>query len=276
MDDCTLSDAEFSRISDLVYEHCGINLQHGKKPLVQARISKRMRAGQFGTVSQFLDYVQNDKSGQEFTDLIDSLSTNLTSFFRENQHFQYLTRELLPKISARCKESGRYRIRTWSAACSSGEEPYTLGITLSEALQGSQWDIKILATDICTRVLKAACDGVYDERRVAPVSPELRSKYMTVQPLGGGRKQYVMSPSLKEMIRFRHLNLMENWPFTGPFDFIFCRNVMIYFDKPTQEKLVSRFWNCLAPGGVLFTGHSESLTGINHRFNHLAPTIYGK
>lgn len=272
--DDLLTEKEFEFISDLVYKHCGINLHQGKKELVRARLAKRLRATGYKTVADYMKFVQDDPTGGEFTHLIDAISTNLTSFFRENQHFQFLSEKFLPNLLERKKKMGQHNIRAWSAASSSGEEPYTIAITLKEAVDGKgAWDIKLLATDISTHVLKIAQTGTYDMKRVEPVPPQLRHKYFTTSKVEGATVAQV-SPVLKEMVRFRHLNLMQTWPFKGPFDFIFCRNVMIYFDKPTQQALVRRFYDCLAPGGLLFTGHSESLTGIEHSFKYVQPTIY--
>jgi len=271
-----LTQAEFEKLSKIVYEHCGIDLHDGKLELVRARIAKQMRVGGFDTASDYIDHVLADVTGDEFTTLIDALSTNLTSFFREKNHFDFLDREFLPKLLERKTRSGKRRIRAWSAGCSSGEEPYSLAMTLLEATAGdSQWDIKLLASDLSTRVLAAAQRGSYDSKRVEGVPPALRNRYFASNKFEG-RAFFDVSARLKSLISFRHLNLMQNWPFSGPFDFIFCRNVMIYFDKPTQQRLVGRFHDHLAPGGMLFTGHSESLTGISHPFRYVQPTIYTK
>ncbi|HVT81750.1 MAG TPA: protein-glutamate O-methyltransferase CheR [Phycisphaerae bacterium] len=294
----TLSDADFRLITGMVYDHCGITLNESKRDLVQARLSKELRAGGYQTVEQYVRMLMADQTGARFTSLIDALSTNLTSFFREPEHFQYLTSTLVPGWVA-ARGNATRRIVAWSAACSSGEEPYTLGIALSEALVAAEqaagrsgaavdsisgpggWDVRILATDISTRVLGTAKAGIYPSSRLGGISPEHRQAYFgrcdpSFLPHRGRGKEEVFQvrPFLRSMIRFRHLNLMEGWPFSGPFDVIFCRNVMIYFDKPTQERLVNRFHDCLAPGGYLFTGHSESLTGIRHTFQYVKPTIY--
>jgi chemotaxis protein methyltransferase CheR len=274
--DTLLTNPEFARLRALVYEHCGINLHDGKKQLVQARLAKRLRAGSFESVSDYLDHVLADASGGELTALIDSISTNLTSFFREVKHFEHLSARFLPALIDRKSKSNHRRIRAWSAGCSSGEEAYSLAITLLDAVAGKgTWDVKILATDISTKVLRAAKQGTYGADRVEPVSPQQISKYFTTYRAAGEKTFHVM-PAVREIVRFRHLNLMEEWPFTGPFDFIFCRNVMIYFDKTTQERLVRRYYDCLPSGGLLFTGHSESLTGIAHHFRYVEPTIYAK
>ena len=274
-----LTEGEFTKLSDLVYRHCGINLHDGKMELVRARLAKQMRIGGFATAGEYIDHVLSDPSGEEFKKLIDALSTNLTSFFREKNHFDYLQCELLPRLLEAKKRRGNRRLRAWSAGCSTGEEPYSLAMILLEATGGGggqgAWDVKLLATDISTRVLAHARRGTYDKKRADGVPPQLRNKHLAVNKLDG-RIFYDASPALKNLISFRHLNLMQAWPFAGPFDFIFCRNVMIYFDKPTQQRLVGRFFDCLAPGGVLFTGHSESLTGIAHGFKYVQPTIYAK
>ncbi|UCD52939.1 MAG: protein-glutamate O-methyltransferase [Phycisphaerales bacterium] len=274
--DVTLSETDFRRISELVYDHCGINLHDGKKELVRARLAKRLREGHFRTFSQYIQHVLDDRTGREFSALVDSLSTNLTKFFREDQHFEYLRTQLLPRIIASRQRTGTFRIRAWSAGCSSGEEPYSIAITLLEAIQGKgRWDVKLLASDVSTRILERAKKGIYEKERIDPISLPLRNRYL-IRRREGTREMFEVGPALRELTIFRYLNLMQEWPIKGPLDFIFCRNVMIYFDKPTQGRLINRFYNLLGPGGVLFTGHSESLTGIEHAFKYVQPTIYMK
>lgn len=273
-----LTEKDFRRISKLVYEHCGINLHVGKKELIRARLAKRLRHGNFRSFSEYMKHVLDDKTGKEFSILIDSLSTNLTSFFRERQHFEFLQSRFIPSLLKRKANNHDFRIRAWSAGCSSGEEPYSIAITLLDAVEGrGRWDIKILGTDISTSMLEVARMGVYDKQRVNPVTPLQRQKYL-LHSQKNNLSLFEVSKSLRDIIIFKYLNLMEEWPINPPggVDFIFCRNVMIYFDKPTQERLVNRFWNRLASGGVLFTGHSESLTGIDHKFKYIQPTIYTK
>jgi len=271
-----LSEADFQRVSDMVYRYCGINLHDGKQQLVQARIAKRMRVGGFHSLSDYLDHVISDASGHEFALLIDAMSTNLTSFYREPDHFQYLAETALPQLMQQAPNQHGGRMRLWSAGCATGEEPYTLAMTVLDAIgDASRWDIKILATDISTHVLGIARTGFYGKERLEALPGGYRQRFFRPCVVDGD-KGFVVAPELRQMIRFNHLNLMEDWPFTGPFEFIFCRNVMIYFDKPTQQRLVNRFWDILTPGGVLFTGHSESLTGIEHKFQYVRPTIYGK
>jgi len=276
LNEITLSEDEFSEISDIVYKHCGINLHSGKKELVRARLAKRLRSNHFRTFSDYMQYVLDDETGREFSILIDSLSTNLTSFFRENQHFDYLEKSFLPGLLERKRKEKNFKIRAWSAGCSSGEEAYSIAIALLEAIEGSgQWDIKILASDISTRILETAMNGCYDDTRISPVSEDLRRKYLIKDAHKNGDK-YKVNQKLKDVIVFKYLNLMNDWPIKGPLDFIFCRNVMIYFDKQTQQTLINRYTDLLDREGLLFTGHSESLTGIQHKLKYVQATIYKK
>jgi chemotaxis protein methyltransferase CheR len=271
-----LSEEDFRKISDIVYEHCGINLHSGKKELVRARVAKRLRSGNFKTFSEYIKYVLEDKTRTEFSILIDSLSTNLTGFLREPQHFEFLRSEVLPLLMERKKKKRDFKIRAWSAGCSSGEEAYSLAMTLLEAIQGTdRWDVKVLANDISTTMLETAEKGIYEKERVEPVPSLLRQKYM-IQHRKGDRRVFEVSKILRDTVTFKHMNLVKDWVFNGPLDFIFCRNVMIYFDKLTQARLVNRFWHLLDSGGMLFTGHSESLISIDHNFNYIRPTMYVK
>ena len=275
-DKLTLTEKEFQRVSDMVYKHCGINLHDGKKELVRSRLAKLLRLKNIETYTEYLDMVSSDTNGDELTEMIDSISTNLTSFFRESDHFDFLKNRFLPEMLEQKQKCGDKRIRAWSAGCSSGEEPYTIAITLMDSIPNAEsWDIKILATDISTRILKRATEGVYDSDRIAPVPGNLKHRFLT-RKKQNNQTLYEVTQQLKSKITFKYLNLMNEFPFKGPFDFIFCRNVMIYFDKQTQERLINRYYNLLAPGGVLFTGHSESLTGVRHKFTYVQPTIYKK
>ncbi|MEN6385215.1 MAG: protein-glutamate O-methyltransferase [Phycisphaerales bacterium] len=274
--DFVLTEKDFYNISQMVYDHCGINLHDGKKELVRARLAKRLRLGKFRTFQEYLDYVLADKTGMEFSILIDSISTNLTSFFREEQHFKFMEHQFLPNLLNKKRSQRNFKIRGWSAGCSSGEEPYSIAITLNEFLKGQgKWDTKILATDISTSILQMAKKGIYSEERISPVPAAQKQKYLIAHN-AKGQKIYEVNQILKDTVIFSYLNLMKDWPIKGPIDFIFCRNVMIYFDKPTQSVLINRYWDLLDSGGVLFTGHSESLTGIEHKFKYVQPTIYMK
>lgn len=269
-----LSEKDFQRVSDVIYQHCGINLHDGKKSLVRARLTKRLRLTRFHSFSQYIDFVLSKEGKQEFISFVDSISTNLTYFFRENAHFQHLQDEAIPRLLH--KKGPSPRIRAWSAGCSTGEEPYSIAITLLDCLPEPQHaDLRILATDVSTRVLEIAKHGQYDHDRIVPLTPQQKHRHLVPNRIEGQRVWQV-SPNLRKCISFRYLNLMDSWPFRGPFDFIFCRNVMIYFDKSIQERLVNRFHDVLAPGGTLYIGHSESLTGINHPFRYIMPATYEK
>lgn len=271
-----LKQADFRKIRSLVYQHCGINLHEGKMELVRARLSKRLRLGNFKSFREYMNFVQNEDSGTELTSLIDTISTNLTSFYREKQHFKFLEEQFLPSLLQLNSKIGKYKIRCWSAGCSTGEEPYTIALTLLKSTENmGRWDIRVLATDISTAVLEKAKKGLYPKERIQPVPGNMRIKYFIPRETKT-QMVFEVNHTLKNLVLFRYLNLMQQWPIKTQLDFIFCRNVMIYFDKPTQQKLVNRFWEKLRPGGILFTGHSESLNGIDHKFKYVQPTIYMK
>jgi len=282
----------------------GITLHPGKQELVKARLTKRLRALGLNSFDAYMEYLKSDNPEGELVAMIEAMTTNKTSFFREPQHFDYLRRQIVPGLRDR-------KIRVWSAGCSSGEEPYSTAILLNEAIHDfALRDISILATDLSSRMLDHARKGVYDTNHLRDVPPLLISKYFTPlesPAIHGGddinktsiphRKGGVKAPSfltgftcietspvrryqviepLRRHVHFGRLNLMGEWPMRGPFDVIFCRNVMIYFDKPAQEQLVNRFWKLLKPGGYLFVGHSEGLVGLPHEFRYVQPAIYLK
>jgi len=271
-----LTDVEFRKFSKLVYDRCGIFLTDAKKELVKARLGKRIRGGQFKSFNDYFEYIVNDSSGRELIILLDAISTNYTFFFREPRHFEYLKYVFLPDLMIRKRNQKNKKIRIWSAGCSSGEEAYSLVITLLEVIENPLfWDILIIGTDLSTRVLKIAESGIYPAEKAKDLPPFILKKYF----LKGAEKleNYVrVKDYLKSYVQFQRLNLMEPFPFKNLFDCIFCRNVMIYFDKKNQAELVKRFYECLNPGGLLIIGHSESLTGIPHSFNYIQPSIYRK
>lgn len=267
-----LRDIDFEKISRFVYDLCGINLHEGKKELVKARLGKRLREGNFKSFSQYYNYVTTPQGSDELIVMIDSLSTNLTYFFREMEHFNKM-REILPGMT-----SNKIRIpklRIWSAGCSTGEEPYSIAMTLKEAFNSNQLDAKIIASDISTRVLNTAARGVYPNEKVKNVSSPLLKRYFQVGQ-GNWQGYYRVKKELQEMIDFIRFNLMEELQYSDPFDIIFCRNVMIYFDKTTQGNMVNKFYGYLKNGGYLFIGRSESLTGLNHQFAYIEPSVYRK
>jgi len=264
-----LRDIDFEKISRLVYEQCGIHLHEGKRELVKARLGKRLRDGNFKSFADYYKYVTTDTGTDELIIMIDSISTNLTYFFREESHFVKL-KQILPQLAA-----GKSRLQVWSAGCSTGEEPYTLAIVARESLNGSLANFSILATDISTRVLKAAADGVYPEEKINRIPADLLKKYFQYGT-GQSAGYFKLKKEISDLIDFKRFNLMQTIPADFRFQVIFCRNVMIYFDKKTQNDLVNRFYNALEKGGYLFVGHSESLTGLNHAFQYVEPSIYKK
>lgn len=267
-----ITDEQFEEISTLVKNLAGINLHDGKKELVKARLAKRTRQLKLSNLDQYISFVRSDHTGRELISMLDALSTNLTFFFRESQHFHYLK----DKVLAQLVQRGDRKIRIWSAGCSSGEEPYSIAMLLNEAIPAiGNWDVRILATDLSTRVLDIALRGEYSQERFKDTPGQLVSRYFD-QVQSDPSRIYLAKPAVKKMIHFARLNLMESWPMKGPFDVIFCRNVMIYFDKPTQNKLVNRYYDLLADGGMLFLGHSESLTGTKNNFKYCQPATYMK
>jgi len=261
-----LTDRAFRAIAELVHEVAGIHLGDGKRELVRARLGKRIGELGLGGFEEYVDLVRKDRTGKELLVMIDLLTTNKTSFFREPAHFAFLRETVIPSV-----RPGRFRI--WSAACSSGEEPYSIAIELLEDLRGGGWDPRILATDISPSILALARRGIYRGDQLEDVPPPLRKKYFRPAP-EAGEDRWSVVPAVRALVRFARLNLMDPWPMKGPFDVIFCRNVMIYFDKPTQARLVARFHDLLRPGGWLFVGHSESLTNVDHPYEYVQPAVY--
>ena len=266
-----LTNADFQKISRVLYQSSGICLQPGKEELVRSRLLKRLRALNLHSFREYLKHVFDDRTAQELRTMVDCLTTNKTSFFRENKHFNYMRNRILPEV--RNSEKG---MRLWSAGCSSGEEPYSIAMLLKEELPTiDPAKIRILATDISDRMLAKARAAEYDRQSLAEIPPNYFVKYFT--PVSSGPNQlYRVDESVRRMIRFARLNLMADWPMKGPFDLIFCRNVMIYFDNYTQQKLVKRFWDILAPGGHLLVGHSESLVTSSTGFRYVEPATYVK
>ncbi len=258
---------EFRQVQTMARELFGLDLRDGKEALVSARLSKRMKELGIASVSRYLEHARQDSSGLELAALIDSLTTNFTSFLREARHFQLLRELIAPQLRSR-------PVAIWSAGCSTGEEPYSILFTMLDAGGGTGGGrLTLRATDISTRVLKAAQLGVYPENRLAELPEEWRRRFFQ---RGTGRHQGFVrvKPDLRSAIQFERLNLMEPFEKVGRQTVIFCRNVMIYFDKPTQERLVRRFAAQLEPGGYLFIGHSEGLMGIRHNLEYIMPAVY--
>lgn len=264
-----LTDREFASLSELLRDTCGIDLHEGKEGLVRTRLARRLQTLGLTSYGGYLDYVRSGGSGGELTEMVDSLTTNKTFFFREARHFDYLRTQVVPELIAE-----RRPLRFWSAGCSSGDEPYTLAMVLRHALPEAVWrEVRILATDISARILAQAREGVYAAEALHDVPEPMRKSCFT-RLSSGPLERYRLGDDLRAPVRLARLNLMEAWPMKGPFEVIFCRNVMIYFDKPTRERLVGRFWQLLQPGGHLFVGHSESLSSLSHPFEYVQPAVY--
>ena len=264
-----LSDAELSRIVRLVYDRSGITLHSGKRALVLARLQKRLRSGGFTSFRDYLAHVEADTSGAEITSLLDAIATNHTSFFREPQHFDFLRSTIVPTLA-------QSPIRIWSAACSSGEEPVTIAISLLDALGANpQSRIRILASDLSTKALAIANAGVYKMERVAGIPLDVLRRHFE-RGLGAQSGQARVAAHVRRLIEYRQLNFLDTSDLGERFDVIFCRNVMIYFDRDVQQRVVSLLERHLVAGGYLFISHSESLNGTSHGLRWVAPAIYRK
>jgi chemotaxis protein methyltransferase CheR len=265
--DVVLGAAEFEEIARIVHAVAGIRLPPGKEGLVRARLARRLRLLGVPSFAAYVAHVQHERGRAELAEMVDALTTNKTDFFREAAHFDYLRERVL---AARAPGAP---LRFWSAGCSSGEEPYTLAVVLRESLPDvDRRDVRILATDISRRVLAHARAGSYSDAALEGVPEPLRRRHFARTPDGA----WQASPSLRRLVTFAPLNLVGPWPMKGPFDAILCRNVMIYFDKATQQRLVDRYWRLLPPGGHLFVGHAESLSGLQHRFRYVQPAVYAR
>ncbi|MEA3405973.1 MAG: protein-glutamate O-methyltransferase [Pseudomonadota bacterium] len=265
------TDQDFARVQKIVYDFAGIDLNESKKNLVYNRLSKRIRFLDKSSFKDYLNYV-SEQGEAEFVHLINAITTNLTFFFRENHHFEYLAETVIPQL-IKSNQSSK-KIRIWSAGCSTGEEPYSLAIVLKECVPEG-WDARVLATDLDTTVVQTGMAGVYKSDRLKGVT-EQRKKRWFLKGTGSMDGWIKVKPELQKIIDFGQINLMNDWPIKDTMDVIFCRNVVIYFDKPTQSKLFDRYANLLTDDGHLFIGHSESLYKVCDRFELLGKTIYKK
>jgi chemotaxis protein methyltransferase CheR len=263
-----LKESEFAQIRALAYNKFGLDLKEGKQSLIVTRLSKELRRLGLTSFEQYCQYVSSDRTGEALIEMADALTTNFTSFLREQAHFQFLRAEL----TAQLPKSGP--VNVWSCASSSGEEPYSILFTLLETL-GPDADVRILATDISTRALKAGTAAVYEAQRLDGLPGGWLQRYFLK---GNGRWQgsYRVRPELRERVRFQRFNLVTDQPGSLRFPAIFCRNVAIYFDKPTQAAVARKLASALAPGGYLFIGHSESLSGMDHGLSYVQPALYRK
>lgn len=275
MSGSTPSDAEYEVIRQMVYDLSRINLGTDKLELVAARLGKRLRALQLDSYRAYIQYLRSPSGRAELQNLVDVISTNHTYFFREPQHFQFLENHVIPDYLQNHQRKGNGRLRVWSSASSSGEEPYSIAMCLeTQRSAQARLDWELDASDISTQILASARKGVYTEERLSGVALETKRRYFQkgVGPYSG---YYRVKSDLRDKISWHQLNLFDpSWPFSEPFHVIFCRNVMIYFDRPSQEELVGRMSRLLVPGGYLMIGHSESLSGVRHSLKSLAPAIY--
>ncbi|MGB0347292.1 MAG: CheR family methyltransferase [Balneolaceae bacterium] len=258
--------ADFQRVRKIIHDYCGIFINEGKEALVQSRLSKRMRKLGINSFSEYLDLIEQQKPQGEFLSFVDVLTTNKTSFYRENKHFEFIKEVLYPKMRGRS-------VKWWSAGCSTGEEPITLAMNLLEAKNKYGWQsVKILATDISRDVLQVAKSGVYTPNKIGDIPTQYLNKYFTTQ----NDSTFKVNANVRNMITYGRLNLNDRWPLKGHFQMIMCRNVMIYFNRQTQEQIIRNFKELLEPGGFVFLGHSESMNAAALGFHNVAPAVYQK
>ncbi len=270
-----LSDQDFKFLSELAGEHAGINIPDSKRELVYGRLSRRLRKLQLDSFTEYCALLKEDGS-DEFTHFVNALTTNVTSFFRESHHFDFLQQTVIPDLVKKRGAEPHPRLRIWSAGCSTGQEPYSIAMTLKDsAIDLNRWDVKVLATDLDSNVLETAREGVYELDHTKDELPLQCKRWITIVKKQN-KKIISVDPQIKKLIAFKQLNLMEDWPMKGPFDVIFCRNVQIYFTKTTQKVLINTFADFLGKGGYLIIGHSESLFGLTDRFKSVGKTIHMK
>lgn len=270
--EATLSEKDFKFICDFVYKNTGIVLTESKREMVYRRLSRIVRERGFSSFTEYCDLLKSDPKA-EINYFINAITTNLTSFFREQHHFDFMAKTELPRL---LKANKNKRIRIWSSACSTGEEPYSIAMTVVKNIESAakSWDVKILATDIDSNVLAKASEGIYQNKD--DLMPKEFKKRFFNTGTGQNNQKIKVKDNVRSLITFKQLNLLHEWPMRGPFDIIFCRNVIIYFDKETQSDLFLRFYQLLSPGGILILGHSESLGKQQHHFENIGRTIFRK
>ncbi|MBX7136913.1 MAG: chemotaxis protein CheR [Oligoflexia bacterium] len=264
----------FERFRRIIYDKSGIVLSEEKRSLLASRIQKRLRAKQLDSEAQYLEIVESDLSGEELVGLIDAISTNTTYFWREPAHF-----EALGEILAEYKAMGKSKLRIWCAASSTGQEPYILAMEVLEHFSGAKVDARILATDVSTKVLKIAQQGLYSDEEVSKLPADKLKRFFMhpSDPQAQAKHQWQVSPELQQLVLFKQLNLVVHpYPLKGPIDIIFCRNVLIYFDIPTRQGVIDECYRLLPTGGYMFLSLSESLLGIEHRFEKVSTSVYQK
>lgn len=269
-----MRDSDFDFIRTLVYERSRISLDRSKRELVTARVAKRLRAHRMESIADYCRMLRDPSQEDERARLIDVISTNHTFFFREADHFAFVERTVIPEMLARSRREPWPRLRAWSAACSSGEEPYSLGMTLEQGLAGTHWNWVVEATDISHRMLEKAERAIYSAEALRSALPAWARAFFQ-RGIGPQEGFFRVRASVRARVRFQHANLLDAAaPFTERFHLIFCRNVLIYFDRPTQAELIRRLTSLLIPGGYLMVGHSETLNGIEHELESLRCSIY--
>jgi len=265
-----LKDDEFTAIASFIKTNYGVNLTH-KRPLIEGRLGNYVASLGFDNYMDYFEYAKSDVTGSEMTTLINKLTTNHTYFFRENEHFEFYRDHVLPWVEKVVRTTD---LRVWSAGCSSGQEPYTLAMITMEYLgaNADNWDHTILASDISDKALTAAKNGIYTREELGEVPHSWIKKYFRAS----GDQKFAVSERLRKSVVFRNFNLLSPFNFKKPFHCIFCRNVMIYFDMPTKNSVISKFYDALLPGGYFMIGHSESLSSCDHKFKYIKPSIYQK
>lgn len=270
--DAKLSDKDFAKLSNFIYHQYGIKMPEAKRIMLQSRLQKRLRALQIPSFADYVDYVFSPRGADEIIHMMDVVSTNKTDFFRENQHFVFLLETVLPEIY---EVNHQNYVKIWSAGCSSGEEPYTMAMVLSEYQQKVRgFDFQIMGSDLSTIVLEKAVQAIYAEERVSVIPYDIKKKYL-LKSKDREKPTVRIVPELRRKATFRRINFMDD-VYDAPMDFdiVFCRNVLIYFDRATQEKVINKLCRHLKPGGFFFLGHSESVTGINVPLKQIKPTVF--
>ncbi|MFO7444717.1 MAG: protein-glutamate O-methyltransferase [Ignavibacteriaceae bacterium] len=273
-----LTKDDFEKLSRFVYSQCGIKMPPIKKTMLETRLKKRLKATGLSTFPDYIHYLFSSKGlTEELVHMIDVVTTNKTDFFREPAQFTFLAQKALPELAMHFGIGVEKRLKVWSAGCSTGEEPYTLAVVLSEfARSFPKYDYSILATDISTRVLEAAMTGIYDTERIAVIPIELKKKYF-LKGKDSQRDKVRVTNELRRQVLFRRLNFMDDdYKLVEKQDIIFCRNVIIYFDKDTQERIIKKLCDLLIPGGYMFLGHSETILKIDIPMEQVAPSTYKK
>ncbi|MDQ6980950.1 MAG: protein-glutamate O-methyltransferase [Ghiorsea sp.] len=262
---------DFNQLCNLVNQHTGIQLAAGKEDMLYGRLSRRIRKLGLPSFKAYIQLLKKDEKSDEFGEFVNAVTTNLTSFFRENHHFDYLKQTVLPELMKRNRDTKKIRI--WSAGCSTGEEPYSIAMTVAETMPAG-WDVKILATDLDTDVLQHGETGIYDESRIEGLSKATVKRWFVRNKQHPGKVR--VQPELQALIYFKQLNLLQQWPMKGPIDIIFCRNVIIYFDMPTKQTLMERYADMLVDDGHLFLGHSEAMNHMSDSYTLVGKSVYIK